>query len=355
MHKISLRPVEIDVNKTGRSWGFALHALAIAAAVSFYASATALGQVMAPPDIARLVEPSVVRVFAIDPGGTASGTGFMVADGGLIVTNHHVIARVGEFGGTLEIALVEGGQEVRHPATVAADWPDADLALLVAPEVNRPWVTFATAVGLDAGSSAFGLGFPGAGDRLGPALMVSFASGTVSRVFGGRWIDDGAAISIVQHTVPVNPGNSGGPLVNACGQVVGINTQREVRAIIGPGGIHLVSDPIQGIFFSATSVSIVDRLRQHGVVVSQSEAACAATQIQPFLWLQIAVVASSMLAAVVAIILVVRRPRRVITLFVQCEAIAEDCMRAVRRALAATGARTAQPETKQKDKGGIKP
>ncbi|MGF1624013.1 MAG: S1C family serine protease [Alphaproteobacteria bacterium] len=297
-------------------------------------AADAHAQPLAPPDIARLVEPAVLRVFAMDPGGTASGTGFVVAGGGFIVTNHHVVARVAERGGRLEVVLAEGGQEVRHPAEIVADWPDVDLALLRSPDVSRPVLTFAVSSHLDVGSAAFGLGFPGAGDRLGPTMMVSFVSGTVSRQFNGRWSDDGSTISIIQHTVPINPGNSGGPLVNVCGQVVGMNTQREVRAIVGPMGVPLVSDPIQGMFFSAGSDSIVDRLRQQGVAAHRAASVCVTAAARSYPWLLMSAIAGGSLAAIAVFVLIVRRPKRVINLIVRCEAIVDDCVNAIRRALA---------------------
>lgn len=293
-------------------------------------------QTLAPSAIARLIEPSVVRVFASDPRGIASGTGFVVADGGFVVTNHHVVARVVDGGGHLEVAHIEAGVESRSGAEIVAVWPEIDLALLSAPGLSRPAVTFAVSSRLETGSAAYVLGFPGAGDRLGPAMMVSFASGTVSRQFDGRWSADGASLSIIQHTVPINPGNSGGPLVNSCGQVVGMNTQREVRAIVGPGGVTLVSDPIQGIFFSAGSDAIADRLREQGVAVQRAGSDCVIGEVHAKPWLVMALIATGSAAGVAFLVILVRRPQRVVSLVVRCEAVMEDCMRAVRRALERT-------------------
>jgi len=113
-----------------------------------------------------------------------------------------------------------------------------------------------------------------------------------------------------------------------------MNTQREVRAIVGPMGIPLVSDPIQGMFFSAGSDSIVDRLRLQGVAVQRAASACITGAARSYPWLLMGVIASGSIAAIAVFLLFVRRPKRVINLIVRCEAIVDDCVRAVRRALA---------------------
>ena len=102
---------------------------------------------------------------------------------------------------------------------------------------------------------------------------ASFSPGSVSRTFSGSWSADGPRITIIQHTAPTNPGNSGGPLVNVCGEVIGINAQREARIIPGPGGIPLVSDPIQGVFSSLHASVLRQKLEQLGIPLSARHAA----------------------------------------------------------------------------------
>ena len=141
-----------------------------------------------------------------------------------------------------------GGQD-RRAATLVEAFPGEDLAILRVDGLDRPPVTFSRVVEdrLAKGGQVFAIGFPGVGDRLGPVDVASFAPGTVSRLFSGPWAEDAPVIRIIQHTAPTNPGNSGGPLVNGCGQVVGVNSQREVQMVLAPGGVPLVTDPIQGV------------------------------------------------------------------------------------------------------------
>ena len=145
----------------------------------------------------------------------------------------------------------------RRAATLVEAFPGEDLAILRVDGLDRPPVTFSSDVEdrPAKGGQVFTIGFPGVGDRLGPVDEASFAPGTVSRLFSGTWTEGAPAIRIIQHTAPINPGNSGGPLVNECGQVVGVNSQREAQMVLAPGGIPLVSDPIQGMFYATPVTS----------------------------------------------------------------------------------------------------
>ncbi|NIO43068.1 MAG: hypothetical protein GTO41_24670, partial [Burkholderiales bacterium] len=124
------------------------------------------------------------------------------------------------------------------------------------------------------GPTLFAIGFPGAGTRLSTDLKMSFTTGTINRVFTGSFSERGPQIRIIQHSAPTNPGNSGGPIINACGQVVGVNTQREMAIIIGPGGLPFVMDFIQGVFFASHVSVLVQKLKDLGIAYSGSPRVC---------------------------------------------------------------------------------
>ncbi len=287
-----------------------------------------------PEEVAEMLDPSVVRIFAVGSNQMESGTGFVINREGYVVTNFHVIQRHEESGWRLFIA--DGGLDPEHRrnATVVEVFRGEDLAILQVSGLNRPPVEFAE----DAddqpakGRSVFAIGFPGAGDRLGPVTEASFTPGTVSRLFPGSWFNEGPAIRIIQHTAPTNPGNSGGPLVNACGQVVGVNSQRETRTISGPGGIPLVTDPIQGVFFSSHFSVLLQKLRALDISFTGAKKPCrvvapaASTNLYIF-------IATAFLAVASVIYSLVFRPRRVTQLVVHCGEVAGDCAKAVERAV----------------------
>ena len=181
--------------------------------------------------------PAVVHI-GIRKNGAAGGlgSGLVLASDGLIMTNSHVIA------GATEI-IITGADGQRANARVLGDDPHTDIAVLRSDEhLKAPALAFFDSRKLRRGQLAIALG-----NRLGFEQTVT--SGIVSalgrsmRSSTGRLIDD-----VIQTDAALNPGNSGGPLVDAQGRVIGINT-----AII-PGA--------QGICFSVAGNTALDVLTQ---------------------------------------------------------------------------------------------
>ena len=206
-----------------------------------------------PQSVARTLEPSVVRVMVVGPDGAASGSGFVVSWAGHVVTNFHIVEPHIEAGWNMFVLPSGGAPKDRRPAALVKAFPGEDLAVLQVKGLDLPPVQL-SGTGAESGAKGmtiFAAGFPEAGARLGAGLQTSFTGGTVSRVFTGSWSAEGPRIRIIQHSAPTNPGNSGGPVVNACGQVVGVNSQREMAIVIGPIGIPIATDFIQGVFFAS--------------------------------------------------------------------------------------------------------
>lgn len=186
--------------------------------------------------VARFASGSVVHIIVqkevlnrqtrqkqLAPG---SGTGFVISSDGYIVTNHHVV----EDARSIKVILTNGN-EVN--AQLRGTDPSTDIAVLKIHEYGLKSLQFANSKQLQPGQIAIAIGNP-MGLQFTVTAGVVSALGRSLRASNGRLIDD-----IIQTDAALNPGNSGGPLLNSAGQVIGVNT-----AIINGG---------QGLCFAVSS------------------------------------------------------------------------------------------------------
>jgi S1-C subfamily serine protease len=164
----------------------------------------------------ELVGPAVVSVHvgrhqedSIVAAG--SGSGVIVTPDGYLLTNQHVVHRAA----SVTIKLTNGD---KVEARVVAEDASTDLAVLRAQTSHLPAVSLLTKPGPRVGQLVVAIGNPFGFEATVSAGVIS-AHGRTLRAADGRLIE-----GVVQHTAPLNPGNSGGPLVDARGRVVGINT-----------------------------------------------------------------------------------------------------------------------------------
>lgn len=140
---------------------------------------------------------------------SGSGTGFFVSSDGLIITNHHVI------GDANEISVRVPSGEI-YNAEVVSQSPSTDLALLQIPHQTKHYLSFEQPGAVEIGDDVFTLGFP-ISALLGKE--VKYSEGVINSLSGIQ-----GDATFFQISVPIQPGNSGGPLINEDGNVVGIVT-----------------------------------------------------------------------------------------------------------------------------------
>lgn len=240
--------------------------------------ATQRGQAAALRDVER----STVRVFVLladDSGqlvGLSTGSGFVVAPG-KVVTNHHVIAADGTTATRRKVIVVPHRDVSSEPveSTVVRDWAEGDLALLDAPGLGAQPIAIASAApGKDEPVHA--VGYPGVTDKLlgrtPEQLLVpaepSVTSGSIS-LFSDRGLG-GAPVEVIFHTAAINHGNSGGPLVDACGRVIGVNTWGAAATISEQGGI----DVPNGQFIASRASNLLKFLNGAYVTPTVVDQAC---------------------------------------------------------------------------------
>ncbi len=275
-----MKPKAIAIQQDQRQMGRMATALLTLVAFALMLAQATMSQAQERPatfaDLAEQISPSVVNITTsttiagrtgpqglvpegspfedffndLDPGdrngpqrSSALGSGFVISENGYIVTNNHVIEGADE----ILIEFFPGG-EPGVPAELIGTDPNTDIAVLKVDLDNLPYVEFgdSNGVGSRVGDWVMAMGNP-----LGQGFSVS--AGIVSarnRALSGTYDD------YIQTDAAINRGNSGGPLFNTNGEVIGVNT-----AILSPNGGSI------GIGFamsSAVVTNVVDQLIEFG-------------------------------------------------------------------------------------------
>ena len=191
---------------------------------------------------------SVVSISCSAKGGASTGTGVVLSADGYIITNYHVVE-----GAQTISALLTDGREL--PATLVGKDDLSDLAILSVQATDLTPAEFGDSSALRVGDTVVAIG-----DPLGIELRGTMTNGIVSAInrdiaTGGR------TMTLIQTNAALNNGNSGGPLLNCYGQVVGINTMKI--------GDYMSDAGVEGLGFaipSTTVKEIVDQLLSQGYI-----------------------------------------------------------------------------------------
>ena len=172
------------------------------------------GEALTIQEIYQKVNPSTVTVLTGNRDGSAMvGTGVIFTEDGFILTNAHVIA-----GGSECYVVLDTGEDYR--ACLLGLDEEKDLAVIKIAASGLPAAEFGDSDALTVGDPVYAIGNP-----LGVELRGTLTDGIVSAI--NRDVDvDGVTMTLIQTNAALNNGNSGGPLINQYGQVIGINVMK---------------------------------------------------------------------------------------------------------------------------------
>ena len=240
-------------------------------------------------EIYAKVAPSVVTITVYGDVSGAYATGIILSEDGYILTNQHVVALQSH-------AQVTTADNQAYEALLVGEDPNSDLALLKVEAQGLTPAEFSSSDELVVGDECFAIGNP-----MGINYRGSFSNGIVSALNRSVTVN-GYSMSLIQTTTALNSGNSGGPLINIYGQVVGVNNmkimssettveglgfaipsttaQRVVNALITEGEVE---HPVLGITCYAVTAGDQEGNEVDGIyVVSVSAGSDAAAQgLQP--------------------------------------------------------------------------
>ena len=185
--------------------------------------------------------PSVVSIVCTLPGGSSTGTGVVLTESGYIVTNCHVV----EHAQTISVLLTDGRT---LDATIVGVDAISDLAVLSISADSLVPAEMGDSSSLRVGDTVVAIG-----DPLGVALRGTMTDGIVSAI-NRDIVIDGRTLNLIQTNAALNSGNSGGPLLNSRGQVIGINTMKMGDSMSVAG--------VEGLGFAIPSTTVKDIVNQ---------------------------------------------------------------------------------------------
>jgi hypothetical protein len=242
------------------------------------------------------IKPSVVRliVFVDKDGKYCTGTGFVVSSSGndsLVATNCHVVSECFQ-NDSIFVARKNGDAVEAYTGVVQWQDPARDLAVIKVQNLNAPKLKIHR-VGPKQGDDVYALGFPGVADdpiseeafinavvnsnsnrvddpsgQASKFVEPTLSKASVRRIVKGSWnpLETTQEFDIIEHDVNISPGNSGGPLLNECGQVVGVNTMLNL-------------DDLGIVRMSSHSSELISALENLGIRYKATSTPCTAASL----------------------------------------------------------------------------
>lgn len=221
--------------------------------------------------ISKDVDRSVVLILGVKNGKVVgSGSGFVVSKD-VVVTNHHVANE-------RELVVLTPGVDTSikvYEATKLWGSKEYDLQFLQVKNLPSPALPISL-VGLKKGQEIIAIGYPGVADQdivSHNAVESTLSKGVIGRLLDGSWYKNQRQFSIIQHNASINQGNSGGPLLDLCGRVVGVNTRKAFSEIVVTRGGAITSQT-EGIFYASGSEILAEMLRENRISFLQKTDQC---------------------------------------------------------------------------------
>ena len=209
------------------------------------------------PDIVEKVSPSVVGISCLTNTGTVTGTGIIMSEDGYIITNAHVVDGASAISVILPSEYSDGEKDDKDnsfKAELIGKDNQTDIAVVKIEKEGLVAVEFGTSGEVQVGEVSIVIGNP-----LGLDLANSVTAGIISATDRSITIED-RTMNLIQTDASINSGNSGGPLINAYGQVIGI-TSAKVASTYGEGlGFAIPIDE---------AIPIVNELMENGYVTGR--------------------------------------------------------------------------------------
>lgn len=219
---------------------------------------------------------SVVLVVVFDNGKPiGTGSGFVIAQN-VVVTNWHVA-------GELPVVVLNAGEKDKvKPYKAQKLWgsKDLDMVLLLVEDLPLRAITIAEKIP-NKGQEVLSIGYPGAADGTVDysGIESTLTRGVVGRVLDGTWSNKSAStqkqsFKIIQHNAAINKGNSGGPLLDACGRVVGINTKKAYSIVTAVNQSVGITSQTEGIFYASSVEPLIKQLQVIGLHPNIDSSSC---------------------------------------------------------------------------------
>jgi len=226
------------------------------------------------------LDKSVVQIVIKSSQDYGAGSGYVIAAGGIIVTNEHVI------NGAKYIKVYRQNHYDEkldsYPAKVLWRSSEHDLAILHADGLELPALTLTDKIPAKA-SEVIAIGFPGVADLIdkGHKATISTATkGIIGRAIRSGW-DGKGGFTIIQHSAAVNSGNSGGPLFDVCGRVIGTNTAKALGRVEGNLLEGFSVNQADGVYFASEAVILLPALKSLGINPKVQNDICTKGGIEP--------------------------------------------------------------------------